>query len=76
LGWRRLPELAGDRDGAMVARTLGLQRLASVATLSRVDRAPPAMVERLRGFVRDGVAERIRASRLRSTVTLDFDGTV
>jgi len=75
LGWRRLQELADYSDDPMVARTLGLQRLPSVATLSRLDRAPPATVERLRGFMRDGVAERVRASRLR-TVTLDFDGTV
>lgn len=75
LGWRRLQEVADYRDDPMVARTLGLQRLPSVAALSRLDRAPPALVEHLRGFMRDGVAERITASGLR-TVTLDFDGTV
>jgi len=60
---------------AMIARTLGLRWLPSVSALSRLDRDPAAIVERLRGFVRDGTVERIWASGLRR-VTLDFDGTL
>ena len=74
-GWRRLSELDDYRDDPMLARTLGLRWLPSVSALSRLDRAPAAIIERLRGFVRDGIVERIRASGLRR-VTLDFDGTV
>jgi len=59
----------------MLARTVRLQRLPSMSALSCLDQAPAAIVDRLRGFVRDGVVERIRASGLRS-ITLDFDGTV
>jgi len=75
LGWRRLSELDHDRDDPMLARTVRLQRLPSMSALSCLDQAPAAIVDRLRGFVRDGVVERIRASGLRS-ITLDFDGTV
>jgi hypothetical protein len=75
LGWRRLSEHDHYRDDPMLARTLGLRWLPSVSALRRLDQAPAAIVDRLRGFVRDGVVERIRASGLRR-VTLDFDGTV
>jgi hypothetical protein len=75
LGWRRLSELEHYRDDPMLARTVGLQWLPSVSALSRLDQTPAAIVDRLRGFVRDAVVERIRKSGLRR-VTLDFDGTV
>jgi len=75
LGYRLLREIDDYADDAMAARTVGLKRLPSVATLSRIGHAPAALVSRLRTFVADGVIRRIRDSGLR-TVTLDFDGSV
>lgn len=75
LGYRRLQEVGDYADDPMIARTLGARAVPSVSTLSRLGRAPAAMVDRLREFVRTGVTERLRQAGLR-TVTLDFDGTV
>lgn len=75
LGYRRLQEVTDYADDPMIARTLGARALPSVSTLSRLGHAPAALVERLRGFVRAGVTERIRQAGL-GRVTLDFDGTV
>lgn len=75
LGFRELRELDHYRDDPLVRRVVGLERLPSVSTLSRLGQAPAAVVERLRGLLGRGVIARIRASRLRR-VTLDFDGSV
>jgi len=76
LGFRRLREMDHYRDDPMVLRTVGLRRLPSVPTLSRLlatmdDRAVDKLAEQNTRLVLD----RLAGQGLR-TVTLDFDGTV
>lgn len=76
LGFRRLQEMDAYRDDPMVLRVLGLRRLPDVSVVSRALRGmDDHVVSGLRGYLRNQVIERVRASGLRR-VTLDFDGSV
>lgn len=76
LGFRKLREMDHYREDPMVLRTVGLRRLPSVPTLSRLlatmdDKVLDKLAERNTRLVLD----RLAGHGLR-TVTLDFDGTV
>lgn len=75
LGFRELRERDDYGDDPMVLRTLGLARVPSVSTLSRLGKAPKEMIDRLRCFLADRVIDTAAAHKLRR-VTLDFDGSV
>jgi len=76
IGFRRLRDRDYYHDDPLVRRTLGLQELPDVATISRTLRAVDEdAVERTRCLSRDLVLERIATARL-ARITLDFDGSV
>jgi hypothetical protein len=76
LGWRRLSELAYYRDDPIVGRLVGLNRLPTVATLSRRLRdMTPRVVGRLRELLRSLVMTRVEQCGLQR-LTVDFDGSV
>jgi hypothetical protein len=76
LGFRRLREMDHYRDDPLVLRALGLRRMPSVPTVSRMlGRFDGDVVEALRRQCSRLVLERLAAECL-TTVTLDFDGTV
>ena len=76
LGYRRLGDINLYRDDPMVLRALGVQRLPDVSVVSRALHAmDTAVVERLRGLVRELVLDRLVEARV-TRVTLDFDGSV
>jgi hypothetical protein len=76
LGFRRLRDIEYYQNDPMVLRVLGLKRMPSVPTASRLLAGfDMRSVSALRGCVRDIVLDRLAALRLRS-LTLDFDGSV
>jgi hypothetical protein len=76
LGFRRLRDRDSYYDDPIVARVLGLRRLADVSTLGRtLADASERNVTRVRALTRDLVLERLGRERL-TRLTLDFDGTV
>jgi hypothetical protein len=76
LGYRRLQDMRYYADDTLVQRALGLERLPSVATVSRqLASMDETSVVNLRAYVRDSVLQRLEALKL-SRVTLDFDGSV
>lgn len=76
LGWKRLRDLDYYRDDPLVLRVVGLQRLPSVAAVSRtLSQFDEAVYDKMRAALRDLVVERIQTERL-PTLTLDFDGSV
>ena len=76
LGFRELQDLCYYRDDPLVQRLLGLPRLPTVATVSRVlKQAQPATVENLRRFLRTRVLDGLHTFQP-VRVTLDFDGSV
>jgi hypothetical protein len=76
LGMRRLRDIDHYRDDPVVLRSLGVQRLPSVPTVSRMlEDCDPESVSKLQARSRDIVLERA-ANEGFATVTLDFDGSV
>lgn len=76
LGFRRLREMDHYREDPMVLRTLGLRRMPSVPTVSRMlGRLDARAVESLGAESSRLVLERLAALEA-PTLTLDFDGTV
>lgn len=76
VGFRRLRDRDYYADDPLVCRVLGVSKLADTATISRTLAAgDERSVENLRGVVREGVLERVRAEQL-PRLTLDFDGSV
>jgi len=76
LGFRELQDVRYYRDDPLVQRLLGLQRLPSVATISRVlKQTQPESVENLRRFLRTRVLDGLQTFQP-ARVTLDFDGSV
>lgn len=76
LGFRELQDVRYYRDDPLVQRLLGLQRLPTVATVSRVlKQAQPESVENLRRLLRTRVLDGLRTFQP-VRVTLDFDGSV
>jgi hypothetical protein len=76
IGFRQLRDVRYYRDDPMVQRTLGLNRLPDVATISRLlATADFASVTSLRQLIRQMVLEALSTIGLRR-VTLDFDGSV
>lgn len=76
LGFRELQDGRYYRDDPLVQRLLGLQRLPTVATVSRVlKHATAPSVEALRRFLRERVLDGLRMFQP-ARVTLDFDGSV
>jgi len=76
IGFRRLRDRDFYQDDPMVKRTLGLERLPDVATISRALRAVgDDSVEKLRDMLRGRALEHVREARM-SRVTIDFDGSV
>jgi hypothetical protein len=76
LGYRRLRDIQYYRDDPLVKRTLGLNQLPDVATVSRaLSNVDGKSVENVRSISKQVVLERLQQERL-PRVTLDFDGTV
>lgn len=76
LGYRRLQDSRYYRDDPLVKRLLGLKRLPSVSTLSRMLKdATARSVEKVRDLLRQMSLDRM-ASLALPRVTLDFDGSV
>ena len=76
LGYRRLQELRFYEDDPLVQRTLGLNGLPDVATVSRhLASMDENCVTNLRDYNRDLVLQRLAELKL-PRVTLDFDGSV
>lgn len=76
LGFRDLRDCRAYRDDPLVLRTLGLERLPDVATLSRMLKsADPRSAENLRRLMRELIFERLAILGL-ARLTLDFDGSV
>jgi hypothetical protein len=76
LGHRGLQESRYYRDDPLVQRVLGLKRLPSVSTLSRMLKsATERSVERVRHLLREMSLERLGPLGL-PRVTLEFDGSV
>lgn len=76
LGMRRLRDVDHYREDPVVLRALGVERLPSVPTVSRMlERCDGHSVSELQAQSRGIVTERLAAERL-ATVTLDFDGSV
>jgi len=76
LGFRELQDIRYYRDDPLVQRLLGLRRLPTIATVSRVlKHATAQSVEALRQFLRQRVLEGLRIFPP-VRVTLDFDGSV
>lgn len=76
LGFRRLRGLDYYRDDPLVLRVVGLPKLPSMATMTRVlQDTDDVAVDGVRSVVRDLVLERLDAERL-VRVTLDLDGSV
>jgi Transposase DDE domain group 1 len=76
IGFRQLRDVRYYRDDPMVQRTLGLNRLPDVATISRLlATADFASVTSLRQLIRQMVLEALSTIGLRR-ITLDFDGSV
>jgi len=76
LGFRRLRSLEYLRGDPMVERVLGVSRLPSVPTMSRMlSEVDERGVEKLRVLSRSMVIERLVKEGMR-VVTLDFDGSV
>lgn len=76
LGYRRLRDLDYYRRDPLVLRLLGLNRLPSVATLSRVMSSfDDEAIDNVREVVRDLVACRVRAASP-NRLTFDMDGSV
>jgi hypothetical protein len=76
LGFRELQDSRYYRDDPLVQRLLGLRRLPTVATVSRIlKQATAQSVDALRGFLRERVLDGLRTFRP-TRVTLDFDGSV
>lgn len=76
LGWRRLRDLDYYRDDPLAVRTVGVERLPDVSTVSRrLGAFDERSVDALRKVLRDLVGTRaIDASPRR--LTIDFDGSV
>jgi hypothetical protein len=76
LGFRELQDVRCYRDDPLVQRLLGLRRLPTVATVSRVlKHATAQSVDALRRFLRQRVLDGLRTFQP-PRVTLDFDGSV
>jgi hypothetical protein len=76
LGYRRLQDMRFYEDDPLVQRTLGLNSLPDVATVSRhLASMDENCVLYLRDYNRDLVLQRLAELNL-SRVTLDFDGSV
>jgi hypothetical protein len=76
LGFKRLRDTDYYRNDPMVLRTLGLQQMPSVPTISRLLKGfDRRAVDSLRSCVRDQVLERLGLLQLPS-LTMDFDGSV
>ncbi|MCH6259393.1 IS1380 family transposase, partial [Puniceicoccaceae bacterium K14] len=76
LGMRKLRDVDNYREDPVVLRTLGVDRLPSVATVSRMlAKCDEGSVSNLQARSREIVIERLAAEGL-ATVTLDFDGSV
>jgi hypothetical protein len=76
LGFRELQDSRYYRDDPLVQRLLGLRRLPTVATVSRVlKQATAQSVDALRGFLRGRVLDGLETFQP-ARVTLDFDGSV
>lgn len=76
LGFRRLRDRDSYHDDPIVARVLGLRRLADVSTLGRtLAEATTGNVTRVRSLARKLVLDRLSREQL-ARVTLDFDGSV
>lgn len=76
LGFRKLRDMEFYRDDPLVQKSVGLQRLPSIPTLSRMlGEFTDESIEEYRGLNRAIVLERLSAEKL-SRVTLDFDGCV
>ncbi len=76
LGWKRLRDLDCYRDDPLVSRVVGLQRLPSVASVSRaLGQFDETAYNKLRAASQGLVVERVLREKL-STLTLDFDGSV
>jgi hypothetical protein len=76
LGCRKLRELDYYKDDLGVKRTLGLNRLPNVSTISRtLGSFDQQSVDNLRGLNRRTVLERIVEEDL-ARITMDFDGVV
>lgn len=76
LGFRALRDVACYRDDPLVARALGLKRVADPSTLSRMlKESTEAEVQGLRALLRRLVLGRLLVLAL-PRVTLDFDGSV
>lgn len=76
LGMRKLRDVDLYREDPVVRRTLGVQALPSVPTISRMlEACDGEAVSSLQARSRDIVVERLAIERL-PTITLDFDGSV
>ena len=76
LGFRDLRDVQYYHHDEMVKRTLGLNFLPNISTISRrLASADPSSVHRLRGVNRSLVLDRLTQERF-CRVTLDFDGSV
>lgn len=76
LGFRKLRDRDFYHDDPLVRRTLGVNRLPDVSTISRALKdLDERAVESYRGLNRDLVLERLEEECL-ARVTLDFDGSV
>jgi hypothetical protein len=76
LGFRELQHCRHYQDDPLVKRILGLRRVPSVSTLSRMlKQASPASVQHLRELLRTMVLERL-VQLGPARITLDFDGSV
>ena len=76
IGYRRLSDIKYYCDDPIVLRTLGLNKLPSVATVSRMlSQHDEKSVANVRGLSRNIVLDRIACEQF-SRITLDFDGTV
>ncbi|MBK1877448.1 IS1380 family transposase [Pelagicoccus mobilis] len=76
IGMRRLRDLDHYRDDPIVLKALGVDRLPSVPTVSRMlEDCDGVSVSRLQAQSRDVVLERAAVEGF-ATVTLDFDGSV
>jgi len=76
LGVRKLREVDLYREDPVVRRTLGMEALPSVPTISRMlESCDSKSVSALQVRSREIVLERLAIERL-STITLDFDGSV
>lgn len=76
LGYRELKDSRYYQDDPLVQRVLGLNRLADIATLSRMlQEADAPSLEKLRSLLREMVLQRLPLLSP-TRVTLDFDGSV